>query len=57
MSLPYVLKADVVKVVINKIESEPKTYRYRGSIFSGKDIVKYVQGMKRKQNFIPIQSL
>ncbi len=42
MSFPYVLKVDVVKVVINKINSEPKTYRYRGSIFTGgKDAVKY----------------
>ncbi len=37
-----VLKVDVVKVEINKIESEPKTYRYRGSIVTGgKDAVKY----------------
>jgi hypothetical protein len=32
MKLPYILKADVVKVVINKIDSDPKTYRYRGAI-------------------------
>ena len=29
---PYVLKVDVVQVVINKMDSEPKTYRYRGAI-------------------------
>ena len=32
MSLPYVLKVDVVKVVINKMDLETKTYRYRGAI-------------------------
>ncbi len=40
MTLPYVLKVDVVKVVINKIdglksenvELNDKTYRYRGAI-------------------------
>ena len=32
MSLPYVLKVDVVQVVINKMDLEPKTYRYRGAI-------------------------
>jgi hypothetical protein len=41
MSFPYVLKVDIVKVVMNKIDSEPKTYRYRGSIFNEKDAVKY----------------
>jgi hypothetical protein len=41
MSLPYVLKVDVVQVVINKMGSGPKTYRYRGSILIGKDAVKY----------------
>ncbi len=30
LSLPYVLKVDVVKVVLNKIDSETKTYRYKG---------------------------
>ncbi len=37
MNLPYVMKFDVVKVVLNKIDSEPKTYRYRGKIFIGND--------------------
>ena len=32
MTLPYVLKVDVVQVVINKMDSEPKTYRYKGAI-------------------------
>jgi hypothetical protein len=32
MGLPYVLKVDVVQVVINKMDLEPKTYRYRGAI-------------------------
>ena len=32
----------MVKVVINKIDSEPKIYRYRGFIVTGgKDAVKY----------------
>jgi hypothetical protein len=26
MSFPYITKVDVVQVVINKIDSEPKTY-------------------------------
>jgi len=32
MTLPYVLKVDVVQVVIKKMDSEPKTYRYKGAI-------------------------
>ncbi len=41
MVLPYVMKFDVVNVVLNKIDSEPKTYRYRGKIFIGNDTVEY----------------
>ncbi len=56
MSLPYVLKVDVVQVVINKIDSEPKTYRYRGSILDGKDAVKYDKACTQIK-FVSIQSL
>ncbi len=41
MSLPYLLKVDVVQVVINKMDSDPKPYRYKGSILIGKDAIKY----------------
>jgi hypothetical protein len=41
--VPYVLKVDVVKVVINQIDSGPKTYRYRGSIFDEKDTVNMIR--------------
>jgi hypothetical protein len=41
ISFPYVFKVDVVNVVINKIDSESITYRYRVSIFNEKDAVKY----------------
>ncbi len=59
MRFPYVLIVDVVQVVINKIDSEPKNYRYRGSIVtSGKDPFKYDKAWNaNKNNFISIQSL
>ncbi len=55
MSFPYVLKVDVVKVVLNKIDSEPKTYRYRGSIFNGKDAVKYDKAWNANKNLFQLK--
>ncbi len=40
MSFPYVRKVDVVEVVSNKIDSDPKTYSYRGFMFNEKDAIK-----------------
>jgi hypothetical protein len=42
MSFLYVRKVDVVEVqvVSNKIDSDPKTYSYRGFMFNEKDAIK-----------------
>jgi hypothetical protein len=50
MSFPYVLKVDVVKVVLKKIDSEPKTYRYRGSILNEEDTVNYDKAWNANKN-------
>ena len=50
MTLPYVLKVDVVQVVINRMDSDPKTYRYRGSILIGKDAIKYDKAWNANKN-------
>ena len=50
MTLPYVIKVDVVQVVINKMDSDPKTYRYRGSILIGKDAIKYDKAWNANKN-------
>ena len=39
LSMPYVLKVDVVQVIANKIDLNSKTYRYRGAIDKKDDIV------------------
>ncbi len=48
MSFPYILKVDVVKILLNKIDSEPNTFRYRGSISNENDAVKYDKAWKAK---------
>ncbi len=46
MSFPYILKVDVVKIVLNKIDSEPNTFSYGGSISNENDAVKYDKAWK-----------